>query len=166
MRQTDPLLHYGRELLEALAAETGLSALLSALYDDTVITLHEEVGGGMAALQFGRGRAMPLHRDATVRIVLAHLQPRSMRRVFDRLEAAGTELSDWRRLSKEMLALRKKGYCVTPREMEADRVGLSAPIFDENQVCSAASASSAMPGSSRCSTRNSWPLALGKPLRP
>lgn len=134
MRQTDPLLHHGRELLEALAAETGLSALLSELYDDTVITLHEEAGSGMAALQFGRGRAMPLHRGATGRIILAHLQPRSMRRVFDRLEAAGTELlPDWRRLSKEMLALRKKGYCVTRGEMEAGRVGLAAPIFDEKQ---------------------------------
>jgi DNA-binding IclR family transcriptional regulator len=133
MRQTDPLLHHGRELLEALAAETGLSALLSELYDDTVITLHEEAGSGMAALQFGRGRAMPLHRGATGRIILAHLQPRSMRRVFDRLQAADSALPEWRQLSKEMLALRKKGYCVTRGEMEVGRVGLSAPIFDENQ---------------------------------
>jgi DNA-binding IclR family transcriptional regulator len=117
-----------------LVQQTGLSVLLSELYEDMVITLHEEAGKGMGALHFGRGCAMPLWQGATGRIIMGHLPPRPLRRAYDRLSIAGARnagLPEWRQFSREMQALRKQGYCLTRGEVEAGRAGVAAPIFDE-----------------------------------
>ncbi|MGE4336993.1 MAG: IclR family transcriptional regulator [Pigmentiphaga sp.] len=137
MRQTDPLLHHGLELLVDLVRQTGLSALLSEVYNDAVITLHEEPGAEISELHFGRGRAMPLSRGATGRIIMAHMQPRPLRRIYDQMTAehpGEAVLPNWKEFSREMLVLRRQGYCLTRGEVEAGRVGLSAPIFDDGRV--------------------------------
>lgn len=134
MRSTDPMLHHGRDLMLELVRQTGLSTLLSELYDDMVITLHEESGQGMAALGFGRGRAMPLHRGATSRVILAYLPPRPMRRTYDRIAATqqgASELPSWKEFVKEMRTLRTHGYCLTRGQVEGGKSGLAAPILDE-----------------------------------
>lgn len=134
MRQTDPVLFHGRDLLRELVQETGMSALVSELYGNEVITLHEEVAHDMQALDFGRGRAMPLHRGATGRVIMAHLSPRQLRRIHDAVAVSGDGgLPPWREFTREMLALRKEGYCLTRGQIEVDRVGLAAPLFDERR---------------------------------
>ena len=81
IRETDPLLHRSQDLVRQLAAQTGLNVLLSELYEDTVISIHQEFGLDAEVLNFGRGRPMPLFRSATSRVILAHLTPRRLRRV-------------------------------------------------------------------------------------
>lgn len=134
IRESDPLLGHSRELIAQLVHQTGMSVLLSAFYGDTLITVHQEDGIDREALKFGRGRRMPLFRGATARIVLAHLPPRRLRKLFDAnaghpaLQRLG---ADWRSFSKTLLQVRKQGYCLSRGELSPGRAGLAAPVFDD-----------------------------------
>lgn len=76
---------------------------------------------------------MDLFRSATAKVILAFLLPRQLRRLFD--SAAPTDLEriglNWKDFSKAMLRIRKDGYCVSEGELEPNRIGIAAPIFDE-----------------------------------
>lgn len=136
MRENDPLLRSSRSLLEAMVQETGLHALLSELYEDTVINIHQVDGLDGHPLNFGRGRPMDLFRSATSRVILAFLSPRHLRRVFDH-HAGNPDLqrlgADWKAFSKGMLQIRKQGYCLSHGELDADKTGLAAPLFDDKK---------------------------------
>lgn len=134
MTEYDPLLVGSRVLADELVAQTGLDVLVSELYDDTVINIFEKPGSDGQALSFGRGRPMALFRSATSRVILANLSPRQLRRLHD--DHAGTsELqrlgANWKVFSKAMLQIRKQGYCISVGELDPDKTGIAAPIFDE-----------------------------------
>lgn len=134
IRESDPLLNRSRDLVHQLAAQTGLHVLLSELYEDTVISIHQEYGQETRELNFGRGRPMPLFRSATSRVILAHLPSRRLKRLHDEhahredLQALGP---DWRQFSKAMLGIRRQGWCLSQGELDPGKTGLAAPIFDD-----------------------------------
>jgi DNA-binding IclR family transcriptional regulator len=134
MRESDPLLNYGRDLMQTLVRETGLSVLLSELYEETVINIHQEFGADDEPLNFGRGRPMALFRSSTSRVILAHLAPRHLRRVYERY-AQSADLQrlgeDWKAFSRAMLQLRRQGYSLSKGELDVGKAGIAAPIFDE-----------------------------------
>jgi DNA-binding IclR family transcriptional regulator len=134
IRKSDPLLNRSRDLMRELVAQTGLNVLLSALYEDSVISIHQECGPSARELHFGRGRSMPLFRSATSRVILAHLPPRRLKKLYeayaasDELRAVGP---DWRSFSRAMLAIRRQGWCQSRGELDPDKTGLAAPILDD-----------------------------------
>ena len=134
MRETDPLLSNGRDLMQRLAAETGLNVLLSELYGETVINTHQEFGLDSQILNFGRGRPMPLFLSATSTVILAHLPQRQLRRMYDQ-HAQSPDVhrlgATWKAFSRAMLQLRKQGYSRSQGELEVDKAGMAAPIFEE-----------------------------------
>lgn len=136
MTEYDPLLAGSRELIERLAQETGLSVLLSELYGATVINIHQTPGRDSQPLNFGRGRPMALFRSATSKAILAFLLPRQLKRLYEQhahepdLQRLGPT---WKDFSKTMLQIRKQGYCISVGELDADKTGLAAPIFDEKK---------------------------------
>jgi DNA-binding IclR family transcriptional regulator len=155
IRESDPLLNRSRDLMRDLVAQTGLNVLLSALYEDTVISIHQEYGLDARELNFGRGRPMPLFRSATSRVILAHLPPRRLKRLHDAraaLASGGANDAndandasdasdasdgfralgpDWRSFSRAMLAIRRQGWCQSQGELDPDKTGLAAPILDD-----------------------------------
>lgn len=136
MKEHDPILVASRELIEELGETTGLNVLLSELYDATVISVHQSTGRESLPLNYGRGRPMDLFRSATARVILAYLLPRQLRRIYDQhVEAHSLEYigGDWKAFSKSMLEIRKRGYCVSTGELDPDKTGLAAPIFDEKK---------------------------------
>lgn len=136
IRESDPLLHLSQDLVRQLAAQTGLSVLLSELYEDTVISIHQEFGLDTQALNFGRGRPMPLFRSATSRVILAHLEPRRLRRVFEQWAQApdaSEPVHDWKTFSRSMAAIRRQGWCLSRGELDQGKTGLAAPIFDDRR---------------------------------
>jgi DNA-binding IclR family transcriptional regulator len=136
IRESDPLLNRSRELVRALARQTGLNVLLSELFEDTVISIHQEYGVDPGELNFGRGRPMPLFRSATSRVILAHLPPRRLRRLHDS-HAGSAELqalgADWGAFAQAMRAIRRQGWCRSSGELDPGKTGLAAPIFDDAQ---------------------------------
>ncbi|VCU71020.1 HTH-type transcriptional regulator KipR [Pigmentiphaga humi] len=136
MREYDPMLADSRELMEELGEETGLNVLLSELYGNSVITVHHHPGRDPEPLRFGRGRPMALLRSATARVVLAHLPPRQLRRLYDEhaQEADMQRLGKtWKDFSRAMLEIRRSGYCLSKGDLDPDKAGLAAPIFDERK---------------------------------
>jgi DNA-binding IclR family transcriptional regulator len=135
MTRFDPLLASSRDLVDDLVAQTGLELLISELYGSTVITILQKSGADEHGLNFGRGTPMDLFRSATSRVILAYLLPRQLRRLFDNAqpqELARTGAT-WKEFSKSMLQIRKDGYCVSRGELDPDKSGIAAPIFDEKQ---------------------------------
>ncbi len=133
MTEHDPLQVASRDLVDRLVGETGLTVLISELYGDTVInTLQRSTD--QQQLNFGRGRPMALFRSATSRVILAYLQPRQLRRLYDRHEQE-SDLQrlgpTWRDFSRAMLQIRKQGWCISVGELDPGKTGMAAPIFDE-----------------------------------
>lgn len=134
MREYDPIVVSSRDLISDLVGKTGLDVLLSQLYGDAVISIHQQLGRDAFELKFGRGRPMNLFQSATARVVLAYLPPRQLRRIYDENQHKPTVQRlgiDWKAFSKVMLDIRKKGYCVTSGELNAGLTGIASAIFDE-----------------------------------
>lgn len=134
MTEHDPLLAGSRALTDDLVAQTGLDVLISELYGDTVINIFQKPGSDAEPLSFGRGRPMDLFRSATSRVILANLLPRQLRRLYMAcLETPDPQrpASGWKVFSKTMLQIRKQGYCISVGELDPDKTGIAAPIFDE-----------------------------------
>ena len=132
VRSHDPMLLAARELVDELAADTGLELLLSQLYGERIVNVHYAHHAGNAVLDFGRGRVLPLFRGSSSRVILAALPTRKLRALFeahrDHPDLAAWE-GDWKRFAKAHAEVRKRGYAISRGEMHTDRVGLAAPIF-------------------------------------
>ena len=124
IRLADPLLQAAREVMDELARHTGGMVLLSRLHRDGVMCIHQSGAGGRAALpvSYERGRAMPLHRGATSKAILAFLPPRSLARMLDE---AGTPAG----LRPELQRIRENGLCITRGEVDRGALGIAVPLF-------------------------------------
>lgn len=136
MTDHDPVLVCGRDLVDNLVAATGLDALISELYGTAVVNVLLKRSTDSANIGAGRGRPIDLFRTATSRVVLAYLLPRQIRRIYD-AHASEPELQKlgltWKDFSKGLLAIRKQGYCISVGELNPDRSGIAAPVFDEKR---------------------------------
>jgi len=118
--------------------ETGGTVLLCRFHGDKVLCVERAAGPqAPAAISYERGRAMPLYRGATSRIILAFLR----RPVLEAL---------WRAHKKEMIKaglparfdalyaalapLRETRFCETAGEVDRDARGFATPILDGAQV--------------------------------
>jgi DNA-binding IclR family transcriptional regulator len=126
LRLTDPLVRAGEGVLRELVTAAGVPCvgLLCRLYNDTVMCVADTAGGGTFRSSYERGRPMPLTQGATSKAILASLPARRLARL---LEAVGAERSDTFR--QELAAIRKHGVCITHSEIDADVLGIAAPVF-------------------------------------
>jgi len=136
MTDFDPLLVRSRDLVDKLVSDTGLDALISEWYGDSVVNVLIKRGSDAGPAGGGRGRPIDLFHSATSRVVLAYLLPRQIRRIYD-AHASKPELEhlgmSWKDFSKSLLAIRKAGYCISESELYPGRTGVAAPIFDEKR---------------------------------
>lgn len=134
IRLTDPLIEAGRDVLHTIAADAGVPcvALLSRLYNDTVMCIAEQSAGTVALRSsYERGKPMPLVQGATSKVILAHLPRRRLLRLLAGMEDApckprqiGAEP-----FRSELADIRKRGYCVTHGEIDSGLTGVAAPIL-------------------------------------
>lgn len=137
IRACDPILLSSKAALKRLAGMTGCSAVLCSIYDDQVILVHRERGPDELALDFERGAAMPLFIGAASKVILAHLTPARLRRIYEAhaQEPAAQALgADWSAFSRHFRACRKQGYYISRGEMQSDMTGVSAPIFNSDGI--------------------------------
>jgi DNA-binding IclR family transcriptional regulator len=132
MRRTDPLLRHGVPVIVAARPELHGMFLLSRHYGDHVLCIHQEITDPTMASSMERGRPMALFHGAAPRVVLAHLPSYQLRNLMsrhaERIRAAGLgeDLDGFRRGLK---AVRTEGTCVAVGEVDAENVGVAAPIF-------------------------------------
>lgn len=133
---TDPILNAARSvMLEMIERAPGGSVvLLCRLFHDGLICVDQVVGRGpQPTITHERGRPSSLLVGATGKIMLAHLPPRTVKRIIlsHQAELATAGLgADLTAVRRSLSALRRAGYAESRREMDDGRVAVSAPLFD------------------------------------
>nr|WP_315430934.1 IclR family transcriptional regulator [uncultured Albidiferax sp.] len=134
IRLADPLLEAAQELPTKLAEDTGGAILLCRFHGSKVMCIHQVNGHNPAlSVSYERGRAMPLYRGATSKIILAHLPPTQLKQLWGSerhtLVAAGLP-DDYAQLTKVLALLRQSGYCITEGEVDPEAVGFAVALRD------------------------------------
>lgn len=137
IRLADPLLEAAGELLGPLAEDTGGTVLLCRFHGNKVMCIHQanSLKGRNPALSvsYERGRAMPLYRGATSKIILAYLPQPQLKQLWTAerktLVAAGLP-DDFAQLGKVLAGIREVGHCVTQGEVDPEAVGFAVALRD------------------------------------
>lgn len=133
IRNTDPLLQAGNGVLEQLVQATGHSALLSMLFQNSVLCIKEHVAPLSPNNLFSRGQRRPLLRGAISKIILAHLPNHRLRSMFARNPSGIAEAglgTTWEEFRNALSKIRKEGFAITSGEFNSGIVGIAAPIFN------------------------------------
>lgn len=127
IRENDPLIAAATDVMKLLAERTGGIALLCRLHGRKVVCVHQ-VRGRLApeAVSYERGRAMPLFRGATSKIILAYLPAAELRdiaaREADELRRAKLP-SSFDALSQALAGMRAERVVATAGEVDRDAMG-------------------------------------------
>lgn len=136
IRECDPVIVAAAGPMRELSRQTGLDVLLSKIYGRTIMTVHIETAGVGRALNFGRGRPLPLFRGSSSKAILAFLPLARLRRLYREGRAVGDSdamSKDWDAIYESMLQARKAGYALTKGELNSGIEGISAPIFGDKR---------------------------------
>lgn len=138
IRLGDPLLHAAGPLPQQLARESGGTVLLCRLHARTVLCILEVSGSAPGlTVSYERGRAMPLYRGATSKILLAHLPVARLRQLLevdaDALAEAGLPQT-LAELQQALAPLHAQGHVITRGEVDANAIGLAAPLMDGTRL--------------------------------
>lgn len=137
IRRFDPILLASREAMKDLATLTACSVVLSNIYGEDVINAHHESGHDTTPFSIGRGQPLPLFRGASAKIILAHLQPARLRRLYEKHRHDKDALAigaDWPTFSRYFRDIRRRGHYVSKGEVDTGVTGISAPIFNDDGI--------------------------------
>ncbi|BBT17430.1 IclR family transcriptional regulator [Pseudomonas sp. SLBN-26] len=133
MRQYDPILSAGRELMHALAEETGLAVFASVFYDDRIINTYITENSDTYHFAFGRGQPLPLFRGAQSKVLVAYQKGKRLQKLFEERisKDPGNPYSagSWSEFARAAKRIRKDGYCLTRDELNIGLTGIAAPIL-------------------------------------
>lgn len=131
MRQYDPILVAGRELMHELSDATGLAVFASVFYDGRIINTYIAEPSDTYQFSFGRGQPLPFFRGAQSKVLIAFQKGRRLQRLFEEhLANAPDSGYDWASFSKAAKKIRKDGYCMTHDELNLGLTGIAAPIVN------------------------------------
>ena len=137
-RQVDPLIRGARAALHELvgASGAGTVGLLCRLYRLQVMCVEQYVlVPPEFTISYERGRPMPLMRGSASKVILANLEARQLRRLYERESPAFAAVhgeADWPRFKEKMRQIRRSGSLVAVGELDPGVMGISAPVFDEH----------------------------------
>ncbi len=132
IRETDPLLNIGRDILAELVAGTGGIGLLATIYDSQIINIHQEGDDRELALTYSRGKAVPTFRSASSKVILAHLKLARLKRLWKTHQGEADVLAigpDWESFNGYMQAIKRQGYWVSHGELDPGINGVAAPVL-------------------------------------
>jgi DNA-binding IclR family transcriptional regulator len=132
IRENDPLIAAAGDIMKTLSERTGGTALLSRLHGRKVVCVHQVRSRfSPAEVSYERGRAMPLYRGATSKIILAHLDADTLREIVKTdaadLRKAGLPAS-FDALSDALSKLRADKVCATAGEVDREAMGWAVAI--------------------------------------
>jgi len=130
-----------RPIMRELVEEVGETVLLTRLSGSHVVCLEREEAGHPVRLSYERGHVLPVNAGAAALVLLAWT-PR--KELADIVRTSGlpplTEatVTDERALHQRLEAIRRDGFAVTRGELDAEVMGLAAPIRDADGTVVAA----------------------------
>lgn len=146
MRLLDPLIVAAAPVMRRLARALGADVwvLLCRLYRTEVMCIHQETSEppDLASdferqpVSYGRGQPMPLHRGAPSRVILANMNFRLVRPLYQQNPGAMAEVGlgeSWTEVKRSLRALRGTAI-VTNSELPGGMQGIALPIFDQQAV--------------------------------
>lgn len=140
IRTSDPLITLATPIMRQLLDETTQSAsvVLCRRFRDQVMCLHQERGTAPhPESSYGRGVAMPFFRGASSKAILAHLDDRSLKRIYlenEMLIRRGDESRNWKDFKSELRAIQRNGFAMTVSEVAEGRIGIAAPVLTNKHV--------------------------------
>ncbi|MBB5987544.1 DNA-binding IclR family transcriptional regulator [Sphingobium sp. B1D3A] len=147
MRLLDPLIVAARPVMRRLARELGphIWVPLCRLYRTDVMCVHQETleppdlanDFERQPVSYGRGQLMPLHRGAPSKAILANMNFRLVRPIYDGDPAAMAAVGlggNWTEVKRSLRALRSAGAVITSGELQGGMQGIAVPIFDQQVV--------------------------------
>ena len=136
LRQSDPVLLAAMPVMESLAADTGLDAVLSVLFGGPqVIDIHRVSVQAALTLAYGRGRPRPLFRSGAPKILLSGLARAPMVKLYqDRAgEIAANGMGQtWAEFRAYLSQVRKQGFYRSSGELEAGIGAAVMPVFNRD----------------------------------
>jgi DNA-binding IclR family transcriptional regulator len=152
----DPLLVAAKTPMRHLSEQTGCDVLLGRLYDIRVVNVASVLNSKAAELNFPPGRTVPLFRGSEARVVLAAMDGRTRRRVFDAGFADPDRDrigKDWNSFNATLQKNKRDGCYISRGELDHDVTGIAAPVFDGND---------SVIGSIVIVMRAGWPLQMSE----
>ena len=137
IRQFDPVLGKEEETFRTLARSSGCHVLFCNYYGDTIVNVHHEKTEQPLPLTFTKGRSMPLFRGSQARILLAYMERRRLKKLFDShcedddVRRIGL---DWKAFNSEMRKVRSEGYYISREELDQTVTGIAVPVFEEQRI--------------------------------
>jgi DNA-binding IclR family transcriptional regulator len=135
IRSYDPVIKSGEEIMTGMADMTGCHVLLCNIYNETIVNVFHAEGKDSLKVTFTKGKQMPLFRGSQARVILASLERRKLRRLYDKhLENPDLMMlgRDWPSFRTELQRVRRQGYYISRDELDPDTTGIAAPVFNEN----------------------------------
>ena len=137
IRNNDPLLIASQRIMPDLLREFGEGVLLlSSLYKNKVLCIHQEPLINEFKISYTRGRPMPLFYGATSKIILCNLPETVLVKLFlqHRREIAQAGLGDeWDDFQAYLAEMSHKKFCISSNEVDQGVTGVSTAIFSETQ---------------------------------
>lgn len=138
IRIHDPLLVAAGELPSDLVRRTGGSVLICRRHGHSVMCIQEYAGHlARHPLSYQRGRAMPLYRGATSKIVLANLKAAEIEELI-RDDPAGLAAAGLGQtaadIRQQLKAWHEAGHVITHSDVDADMTGMAVPILLGQQL--------------------------------
>lgn len=147
LRLLDPLIVSATAVMRRLARQLGphVWVLLCRLYRNEVLCVHQETldPPDLASdferqpVSYGRGQPMPLHRGAPSKVVLANMNFRLVRPIYQENPDAMASVDlgkNWNEVKRGLRALRNAGAVVTKGELLGEMQGIALPIFEQQVV--------------------------------
>lgn len=132
LRTTDPLIRAVEPAMLEIAAEyDGPGTIfVSRIYRNHVMTMHEHRIGPAPLPEgaFARGRLAPLFGGAPALAILAFLEPRTARAMYQKTDGNDT---DWLQIKRRMRAIRAQGYAAGIDDPDPAAVHVSVPLKHE-----------------------------------
>jgi DNA-binding IclR family transcriptional regulator len=133
IRTRDRLILASIPAMGELVGEIPSIALLCRRYRDKVLCIHQERSTDRFQSNYERGKARPLLRGAASRVILAHMSPTALTRLYQaqapEFAAAGygETFEDVREVLK---GIRRAGFDVSVGHVTPGVTGVAAPLFD------------------------------------
>lgn len=138
IRESDPLLNAAVDTVAELTQSTGATGLLATLYNDQIINIHQETNRGKPSLTYSRGKAVPTFRSASSKVILAHLKPARLKRIWTARQHEPDAVAlgeNWDDFWSHLQAIKAQGYWVSHGELDPGAEGIAVPIlFADGEV--------------------------------
>ncbi|WP_440534586.1 IclR family transcriptional regulator [Variovorax sp. YR566] len=144
IRVNDPLIAAASEVMRTLCERSGATVILSRLHGHKVVCVSEMRGRyGPTTVSYERGRAMPLYRGATSKVIFAHMAAAEIALIVERdasgLRSAGLP-SSRERLLAYLTEIRAQPVYATAGEVDAQAMGWAVALHHGQHLLGSLSA--------------------------